>query len=184
MQSAAALGLALGVALLAGCGPRFDWRETRSPDGYVVALPGRAQTVTRELELPAGRVALTMTSTGIDSSLFAVGTARLPPAAVADAAAVEQTLAYFRNALVRNVAGTDVARTPAKLPGRPGRPAIIIGEELTAQGRAGPRGVPTQLAARLFIVDDRLFEVIAIFAEGEVPTAEVETFFTSFRLLP
>jgi hypothetical protein len=181
---AIALGLALGVVTLAACGPRFDWRETRSPDGYIVALPGRAQSVTRDLELPGGKVTLTMRSIGIDSSLFAVGSARLPPAAVADAAATEQTLAYFRDALVRNVGAIEASRSAAKLPGRPERGAKVIGEEIAAHGRAGRKGVSTQLAARLFIVDDRFFEVVAIFADGEVPPAELETFFTSFRLLP
>lgn len=184
MRAVGACAAALGLTLLAACGPRFDWRETRGADIYAVALPGRAQAVTRDIELPAGKVALTMTSAGVDASLFAVGTARLPPAAVADAAAAEQTLAYFRDALVRNIAGSVLSEARFAPPGKAGSRGAYPGKEFSARGRTGPKGVPTQLAARLFIVDDRIFEVVAMFAEGEVPPAELETFFTSFRLLP
>ena len=74
-------------AALAACSPRFDWREFRSPDGYAVLLPGRPQTVVRDIELDGIKAPMSMTSTGIGPTMFAVGVARLPAAAVADASA-------------------------------------------------------------------------------------------------
>jgi hypothetical protein len=35
----------------------------------------------------------------------------------------------------------------------------------------------------LFVVDDWLFQVIALAAEGEIPPEALDTFFASFRLI-
>jgi hypothetical protein len=40
-----------------------------------------------------------------------------------------------------------------------------------------------QLAARLFIVDDRLFQVVALGARDELSPEVLDTFLTSFRLI-
>jgi hypothetical protein len=48
----------------------------------------------------------------------------------------------------------------------------------------GPERRAGTIAARLFIVDDRLYQVIALGAEGELPPEVSEIFLASFRLLP
>jgi hypothetical protein len=40
------------------------------------------------------------------------------------------------------------------------------------------------LAALFFIVDDRLFQLIALGGEGSIEPQALDTFFTSFRLTP
>jgi hypothetical protein len=40
-----------------------------------------------------------------------------------------------------------------------------------------------RLAARFHVVDDRLYQLVAIGAEGELTPDALETFFTSFRLI-
>jgi len=179
------LARVLGVVLLtslAACSARYEWRELRAPD-YVINLPGRWQTVTRDIDLAGVKVAMSMTSTGIGPSVFAVGVARLPAAAVADAAARDATFAYFRDVLVRNLGGKLVSEVAIDLPRVDRAAATGVGRAIVVSGRAGAKGVPARLAARLFIVDDRFYQVVAIAAEGEVPPEELETFFTSFRLL-
>lgn len=167
---------------LAGCSPRFDWREIRSPDGYAVLLPGRPQTVARDIELDGTKAQMSMTSTGIGPTMFAVGVARLPPATVADASARQRSIALFRDALVRNIGGDQsVLRSAA--PGLDsGGQSLLLSEAIEATGRL-PNGQNSRLAARFFIVDDRLFQVVALGAEGEIPPEALDTFFTSFRLI-
>ena len=58
------------------CNPRFNWREFRSPYGFAVVLPGRPQTVSREITLPDAKVQVSMTSTAIGATLFAIGAAK------------------------------------------------------------------------------------------------------------
>lgn len=168
---------------LVACNPTFNWREFRSPDGFAAVLPGRPQTVSREIKLPDANVQMSMTSTGIGATLFAVGAAQLPSGLSAEPAARQRTVAHLRDALVRNVNGSITRNSAAALP----VPAsdsrkIWAAEAIEVTGRDS-NGRAVQLAARLFIVDDRLFQVVALGAEGEIPPDALDTFFASFRLI-
>ena len=177
--------LALALMLLASCSERLEWRELKSPDGYGVMLPGRAQTVARDVAFEGHQLPVSMTSTGIGSAMFAVGVARLPAAVAADAAARERTIAHFRDGLVRNIGGAVTAAGPATLILAPGSTRELrAAQSVEARGRAGANGQAAQLAARFFIVDDRLYEVIALGGEGAIEPNALDTFFTSFRLQP
>ncbi len=186
-RAVAAAAIAL---LLLACSPRFDWRELRGPPGtFQVALPGKPQTVSREIDLPAEggslRVEMSMLSAGVDASLFAVGTAQLPSPAWASPAALAQTLAWFRDGLARNVgAVTPLAESDPGPPAGLGARQLRAAQSFTASGSVGPDARPTRLAARLYVVDDRLYQLVVIGAEGEVPPQALETFFDSFRLAP
>lgn len=178
------------LLLAAACSPRFDWREQRGPpDTFFVALPGKPQTVGREIALPANgatlRVEMSMLSVGVGASLFAVGTAQLPPPALADAAALNQALDWFRAGLARNVG--DLGQVTTQDPGPPaglGARRLRAAQSFTAAGTVGASSRPARLAARLYVVDDRLYQLVVIGAEGEVPPQALETFFDSFRLAP
>ena len=145
-------------------------------------LPGRPQTVSREVKLPDATVQMSMTSTGIGATLFAVGVAQLPAGLSAEAEARQRTIAHMRDALVRNVGGSIVKRSSAALPVPPGDSRkVLAAEGVEVSGWDSGRAV--QLTARLFIVDDRLFQVVALVAKGEMSSESLDTFFTSFRLL-
>jgi len=177
--------IAVAALLVLACSPRFEWREVRANDGAVASLPGRAQSVTRELDVAGQRVSMTMWSTGVGPTMFAVGSARLPASLTADAAARAQAITYFRDGLVRNIGGTVTSSTPAFLPMPAGSARkLLASEAVEASGRPGADGRKSRLAARFFIVDDQFFQVVALGAEGEIPPEVLETFFTSFRLAP
>ncbi len=170
------------VAGFAGCNPRFNWRELRSPDGYTVLLPARPQTVTRDVKMQDATVQMSMTSTGIGATLFAVGVAQLPPNTIETPAGRQQVLGTFREALVRNIGGTitKTSQPPPVLPSNSAR-TILAAEAIEASGRDA-RGRPVHLDARFFVVDDRFFQVVALGAEGEISPDALNTFFASFRV--
>ena len=173
------LGIVAGGA---ACNPTFNWREFRSPYGFSVVLPGRPQTVSREITLPDAKVQMSMTSTGIGPTLFAVGAAELPSGLSADLSARQRTVTHLRDALVRNVNGVITKSSAATLPVPPGDSRkVLTAEAIEATGRDSS-GRAVQLAARLFIVDDRLYQIVALGAEGEIPPDALDTFFASFRL--
>ena len=150
-------------------------------------LPGRYQTVSRDTKLADTAVQMSMTSTGIGATLFAVGSARLPRAVSDDAAQRQLVLASLRDALVRNVNGKIVKSSPATLPALPqtaaaGQVTTSAAEAIEAVG-TDSKGRAVRLAARLFIVDDRLFEVVALGVEGEIPPDALDMFLTSFRIV-
>jgi hypothetical protein len=171
------------MAALLGCSERFEWREVRADEGFVALLPGRPQVVTRDIDIGGQRGAMTIWSTGSGPAMFAVGTVRLPPAAMADATARDMAVAQFRDGLVRNIGSAHA--TPLTLPPlATGARKPLADEAFEAVGRPGADGRKSRLAARVFIVDDRLFQLVTLGAEGEIPPEARDTFFTSFRLTP
>ena len=181
------IALAAVVGVLAACKPSLDWRETKSADGkFAAVFPGKPAVSTREIAFGTGRITMTMTSAGKGPTLFGVGVAKLPPDAVASAEAVEATVARFRDALLVN-SGTMLFSADGALP-------------LSADARASARGAVSlrarrhpatdakqpgivQLAAQFFVVDDRLYQVAAL-GDADLAAADLETFFTSFKLIP
>lgn len=176
------LAAMLAVCTLLGCGERLDWRETRFP-GYSILLPGRAQTVARDVEFEGQKLPVTMTSTGVGSAIFAIGVVGLPATIAADAAARERVIAHFRDGLVRNIGGSVTASGPATLAQAGAAARLRAGQELRAQGRSAD-GRTAALAARFLIVDDQLFQLIALGGEGSIEPQALDTFFTSFQLTP
>jgi len=179
---------AMLVALAAACSPRFDWREVAQPSaGYVVALPDKPQTAVREIAFdhPGGpvRAEMTMLSTGVGASLFAVGTVRLPPFAVESQSALVATLAWFSDGLLRNVQASSATLADAAPPPGVGMRTLRSARAFVVSGKVADSR-PARLAVRLYVVDDRLFQLVALGAEGEIPPLALETFFDSFRLTP
>lgn len=185
---AAPVVAAAALLIVAACSPRFDWREIRPPAaGFVAALPGKPQTVVREIafEHPGGQVRaeMTMVSAGVGASLFAVGSVRLPPFAVESPAGIAATLTWFSDGLLRNVQAAQATSADIGPPAGLGGRALLVARSFVAAGKAGS-GQPARLAVRLYVVDDRLFQLVALGAEGEIPPQALETFFDSFRLAP
>jgi hypothetical protein len=178
------------LAWLAACSPPLDWREVRAADGgFVVALPGKPQTVTRNVTIDAQTVEMTMVSAGVGATVFAVGVARLPAPLRDSADARAATLAHFRDALARNINGEVVARHATHVrrgagasATAPGASEPVPAEQIVVRGHAGTERRAAQLVARLALVEDRFYQVVALGAEGAVPAAAIETFFTSFRI--
>jgi hypothetical protein len=133
------------------------------------------------VKLADAAVPMSMTSTGVGATLFAVGVARLAPLAAADDKP-QQALATFRDALVRNINGTITRTAPAALNlASGGTRAALASEAIEASGRDG-KGRAVRLTARFFVVDDRLYQVVALGGEDEISPEALDTFFTSFRL--
>ena len=169
--------------LLAACSEGLEWRETRLAHAAVL-LPGRAQTLTRAVPFEGQTLAVTMTSTGVGAAMFAIGEVELPPQVAGDAAAQARVIAYFRDALLRNIGGTVNASGAEALVLPPGSShRFVQGQSVQAQGHTAD-GRPAALAARFFIVDDRLFQLVALGGDGGVGSQALDTFFTSFRPLP
>jgi hypothetical protein len=157
--------VAAATLLLLACSARFEWREVQTPDGVTASLPGRAQNVTRDLDVGGQTVSMSMWSTGTGAAMFAIGSARLPAALAADAAGRGQAIAYFRDGLVRNIGGTVTSSAAAALTLPPGGARkLLASEAVEAIGRPGPDGRKSRLAARFFIVDDQFFATQAVSA--------------------
>lgn len=158
------------VFLLAACSPKFDWREVRGGGApYIVTLPAKPASHTREINLDGLQVSMTMTAAEVDNVTFAVGAAELP-----DATLAPKALAAMKNALVRNIGGTirseKIGATPATI-------------DIEASGPPAPNsaGQPRLLMARFHSRDKYIYQIVVVGSEKKVSREAADTFFTSFR---
>jgi hypothetical protein len=162
--SAAALCL-----LLAGCSPKYNWRDYASPDApYRVMFPAKPSTFTRTIDLDGMQVAMTMTAAEIDGATFAVGAAEAPDAARAQAA-----LEAMQVALVRNIGATVTTQKATVDTDRATR-------DVDARGTSN--GIPMRLVGHFEARGKRFYQVIAIGKADALPAEQVEQFLTSFKL--
>lgn len=68
------------LLLLAGCYPEYNWREVPVADGLAMAaFPAKVNTQSRDVTLAGVTLSFTVESARVDSNIFALGSARLPP---------------------------------------------------------------------------------------------------------
>jgi hypothetical protein len=168
---AALLATLLAVACLAGCSPKYNWRDYASADAtYRVMFPAKPSTFTREIDLDGMKVPMTMTAAEIEGATFAVGTALAPDAARAQAA-----VAAMRIALVRNIDGHVTREKNTALAGAAERTA----SDVEAVGAV--RGEALRLAGHFESRGTRFYQVIVVGKEKDMPAEQVEQFLTSFK---
>jgi hypothetical protein len=172
--------LAATLLMLAACSPRYNWRDIRGEGApYVVAMPARPASFSRNIDLNGTRVNMTMTAAEVDNNTFAVGTAELPSAQQAQTA-----LEAMKEALVRNIGGSvseqktlTIAQSAHAVSGHL---AVI---EITASGR-GDRatgGQPRILFARFLARQKRVFQLVATGPQNSMKREFADSFFSSFK---
>ena len=176
---AASAVLATMLAALSACSPAYDWRESRTDDAHwLVLLPGRPATATRDIRLGDMPVKMTMQGARVGDTAFTVAEAELPDDS-ADTRA--RAVAAMREALVRNIAGHETAAAAATITrvdasGRSIGTVAALAIEATGQVRGAPATLMARLAAR-----DRL-AVQALVVGPDLDREQAATFFDSLRL--
>ncbi|HEU4621528.1 MAG TPA: hypothetical protein VFS42_04825 [Burkholderiaceae bacterium] len=180
-RASRAIGLAL-LSLVLACSPTFNWREIRT-DQWAAMFPAKPASGTRTLPLLGASVALTLYSTDVEGTVFAVGAAELPPA-LADSAEQRARVAQaFERALLANVAGKVVREGPAATSPwtQAGLPPPEIAREIEAEGVRN--GAKRRVTARFYVEKKRVIEVIVASDPNVEQREQVETFLAGFRPL-
>lgn len=161
---------ACAALAMAGCSPKYDWREVRGADApFTVLLPAKPTTFARPINLDGAQVTMAMTAAEIDGVTFAVGSVQLP-----DAAAAQAALIKMKTALVKNIRGSiRHEKLSAKTD-----PVTAI--DIEAGGSSN--GQPYLLLARFAAKDGRAYQVIVAGREKDVSREAADTFLTSFKL--
>ena len=150
--------------MLAGCSPKYNWRDYSSPDGHYQALfPGKPASFTREVDLDGMKVSMTMTAAEVDGTTFAVGSAVAPDPAHAQAA-----LAAMKTALARNIGASITDAKPA-----------AGTADIDATGSRN--GVPTRLVGHFAANGNRFYQVIVLGKASAIEQEQVEQFISSFK---
>ncbi len=176
------LAWVVGACVLAGCYPRYDWRDYR-PDcarawcGFVASFPGRVTQASRDIPVGTLRLPLALNVVSVGEVTFAIGAFDLIPGSDAGAAR-----ATFERKLLDDVGATE---------GRRGRVAIraadhseVAADAFDAEGQRG--GKTLRATARFAQRQGRLVEILVIGPADVLATNSgrqaVETFMTSLRL--
>jgi len=182
------LALLPAYGLLA-CSAQYDWRELRdSGGGYVAVFPAKPGSATRRVVLDNLSFELHMQAAIRAETSFVVAWAdasALPAAdKPADAAAGGGLLASLRVALVKNIAGQQLASGPVNVARTDRSETPLAGEYLEAAGLAG--GKPVKVRARLVAHGNRVFEAFVMgppaILDSIAGIEAAETFLLSLRI--
>jgi hypothetical protein len=174
--------VAFAAILVAGCYPRYDWRDHR-PDcargwcGYVASFPGRVTHAVRDIPVGHLSLPLSLDVVSVGEVTFAIGAFELLPGSNAG-----EARATFERKLLSDV-GAETART-APAPLRAADRSAVDATRFEAEGVRD--GKSLRVEARLAERGGRMIEVLVIGSsdtlESDVGRQAAETFFTSVRL--
>ena len=165
----------LACAIASSCG-KSEWRPlVVSEGGFGVTMRGEPHYARQKVETPAGAMTAHLYSSDRPQSYYAIGYSDYPLALVAGADP-KSVFSGVRETWVRRIQGRVTSPDrELKLDGR------YPGIEFMAEGKM--KGANAVLQARLFLVDQRLYQVIAMGRKNEVPQGEMNRFLNSFRLV-
>ena len=169
---------ALTIALLTatGCDRQpSEWRDlTITEGGFSVLMRGQAHYLRQPVETPAGRMEAHLYSSDRPDAYFAVGYSDYPLALVVQAPA-DALLAGVRDTWVKRVNGRIVSTAADPKFGK------YPGLQFTVKGTVS--GKEALLEGRLYLVDQRLYQVVSLSRTPEISQGVVNRFFSSFRLV-
>lgn len=165
------------IIALAGCSPKYDWREVHGADArFVVLLPAKPTTFSRPVNLDGVQVTMVMTAAEVGGVTFAVGSAELP-----DAGAAQLALLAMKKAMLNNIQGTIQTEKTAAAASTSGTAATSsITTDIEAAGSIG--GQPARLFARFAVQDKRVYQAIVLGPEKALSRDAADAFLTSFKL--
>lgn len=176
----APLAAAACALVLAACSPDYNWREIRQPaEGYLVMLPARPASMSRPINLDGLAVTMSMTGARVDEQTFTVGTAMLPDA---EPATREKAGAAMRAAMVRNIAGREIASADVQVPVLDGAGRSVASQGATRIEAAGEvAGRPAHMSAQFVARGHRAWQVVVIGPDPD--PGHSQQFLDSFRLV-
>lgn len=146
-----------------------DWIEYRSEEGgFTILLPGKPQEQTQSTDTAAGTVPLTMALAEMENYAAGVSFNEIPMEAAVDP---EKILAGGRKGAAQNLKGTVVSDKPIRLGAYPGSEFVVE--------------TPNNLiyTARIYVVNDRLYQILFLASKDQIDQFDVQGFFDSFTLL-
>jgi hypothetical protein len=174
-SSPALLAIAVAALLLAACGGP-SWQELTSPEGgFRVLMRGDPLVEKQDLQTPIGKITGHWYSTTHQDSVFGVGYADYP---------VEFVRNMPQRELFTTLRETWVKRISGKLQG--GGTDISLEShpsmEYIASGTFN--GKDAYLRGRLYLVGNRIFQVVVFGNKESLPLSDVNKFVSSFKLSP
>lgn len=175
-----ALILSASLAL-AGCFPKYDWRDMRAAaDAVRITYPAKPQEESRDVTVAGLTLKMTMKVARVDRSMFAVVHVDLPESVLANPAERDRVVAAFEEIFQRNLQGTVTARRSVPLRQSPSDARKLThASEIEVRGKV--RDSASWLLGRVYLLDRRLIEAVAVGPDDELSADVAKTFVQSLR---
>ena len=175
MKQSLGRGLILGVLLCAACqGNQTAYEEFSSETGnFSIDTPGTLEETQQSVETPVGPINIHTFTAESNESAYVVAYSDYPNEIV-EQTDPEMLLDSSRDGAVSNLGGTLVEEETIELEGNPGRSLII-------DTAAGTEEAAT-INSRIFLVDNRLYQILVVVPEAVEGEIDSETFLDSFEL--
>jgi hypothetical protein len=152
-----------------------EWREMAVHEGgFSILMHGQPQYMRQTLDTPAGKMEAHLYASERPDAYFAVGYSDYPLAFVLGGSP-QELFAGVRDTWVRRLEGRLVSRDDRISAG------TYPGYAFSAEGKA--KGADAILDARLYLVDQRLYQIVAITRRHEVAQGVVNRYLDSFKLI-
>lgn len=167
-----AIPLLLIISLMA-CGSKPQ--EFKSgPGRFTVMTPTPLKETTQDLESEGSKIKLYLFSGQEGNTGYFVSYCDYPPE-LATPEKAEQMLSGARNGAVSNAQGKLASEDRINLGDYPGRELVI--------NAVGPQELAVTIKGRLFMVKNRLYQIMVVSPRGQIGAAATDAFLQSFKIL-
>ena len=167
--------IALVFLLLAAACSDPSWREVASSDGgFRIRMHGDPRVEQRSVDTPAGKITGHLYSLEGKDSVYAVGFADYPRQ-ILQASHPASMFSGVRDSWLKRIDGQlEGKTTDIRLDGK------WHGMEFAARGRLAGRDA--WMRGRLYLVDNRLYQLIVFGSRETIPLSDINQFMGSFKV--
>jgi len=168
--------LVVGTLLLAACNsaPQTDFQEFSSEaGGFSISTPAIFEENQQSLNTPAGPIDVYTFTVEENNADYIVAYSDYPSEMV-EATDPEAMLDGNRDGALRNLQGEVLSEETVSIDGNPGRSLTI--DAFNAEGE------PSIIDFRIFLVDNRLYQIIVVSPKDQETPSNADQFLESFAL--
>ena len=166
--------LAAIILLLTACGGKPEPQEFINQEGnFSIMSPLTLEESSQTVDTAAGPIEIHFFMADDGNSAYMVGYSDYP-AEIVELSDPNEMLDGAAQGATANINGTLVSQNNISLDGHPGRELVLT---------ATLEDVDATAKARIYLVGNRLYQVLALGAEGDISPEDMDAFLQSFKLL-
>lgn len=146
---------------------------TSETGGFAISTPVTLSEASQSVETQVGNIDIYTFTAEEPEAAYVVAYSDYPSEIVAQSDPTAM-LDGSRDGAVNNVGGTLISENPVELAGNPGRALVIDTQTET--------GAAATVNARLYLVDNRLYQVLVVVPKDQEGKVDVQGFLDSFTL--